>query len=109
MAAARLIRRPLADRDALDCALFIAEDNLDAAERFLGALETSYALLLDHPGIGQRRDFNDEKGRPLRAWPVPGFASYLVFYFEVDDVVEVVRILHGARDLPALFDSVPPH
>jgi plasmid stabilization system protein ParE len=35
---------------------------------------------------------------------VPGFESYLVFYVPSPGVVEVVRVLHGARDLPRLLE-----
>jgi len=39
---------------------------------------------------------------------VPGFESYLVFYVPSPGVVEVVRVLHGARDLPRFFEAQAP-
>jgi toxin ParE1/3/4 len=39
----------------------------------------------------------------IRAFPVAGFKSILVFYRTREDVLEIVRVLHGARDLEALF------
>jgi toxin ParE1/3/4 len=37
----------------------------------------------------------------LRVWPVPGFDRHLVFYVERADYIDVLRVLHGARDIPA--------
>ena len=37
-------------------------------------------------------------------WPIPKFANYLIFYRLTSEKVEiVVRVLHGARDIPSLF------
>jgi toxin ParE1/3/4 len=39
----------------------------------------------------------------LRMWVVADFENYLVFYFERANSIEVVRILHAARDIPVLL------
>jgi len=39
----------------------------------------------------------------LRAWPIDGFRNHLVFYRPTDEGVDIVRVLHGARDIEALF------
>ena len=31
--------------------------------------------------------------------------SYLIFYRPLPDSIEVVRVAHGSRDLPSIFDS----
>jgi toxin ParE1/3/4 len=36
----------------------------------------------------------------LRMWPIPGFKRYLNFYRPRRNGIEVVRVLHGAMDLP---------
>jgi toxin ParE1/3/4 len=41
----------------------------------------------------------------MRWHSVRGFRKYLVFYIPRSDGIEVVRVLHGARDLEALFRS----
>jgi plasmid stabilization system protein ParE len=40
----------------------------------------------------------------LRYWPVPGFERYLVFYVPTSARIDVVRVMHGARDLDLVFD-----
>lgn len=49
------------------------------------------------------RQFRRHKN--IRSWVVTEFTSYLIFYRELPDGsgVEIVRVLHGARDLDALF------
>jgi toxin ParE1/3/4 len=39
----------------------------------------------------------------LRVWPIDGFRNHLIFFHPTNDGVEIVRVLHGARDLEALF------
>lgn len=36
---------------------------------------------------------------------MPGFRKYLMFYCATDDALEVVRVLHGARDIAALLEE----
>ena len=31
-------------------------------------------------------------------------ANYAIFYRPLEDGIEVIRIIHGARDLPKLFE-----
>lgn len=102
----RVVRRPQVYRDALEIALYIADDNPAAGERFLDALEEAYELLREHPEAGHACDINVSDERTLRSWPVKRFESYLVFYFSLErkSGIEVVRILHGARELPPLLE-----
>jgi len=55
-------------------------------------------LLSEQPGVG--RDRSDVLSG-LRGFPV---GNYVIFYQPVDDGIEIVRVLHGARDIPELFD-----
>lgn len=41
----------------------------------------------------------------MRVWPVKGFRKILVFYRPIAVGVEIVRVVHGARDFAALFDD----
>ena len=41
----------------------------------------------------------------MRSWRVEGFEAYLLFYRSKGGDVEIVRLLHGARDLEWLFDD----
>ena len=54
-------------------------------------------LLSEHPAIGRNRS---DLCLNLRGFPV---GNYIIFYYSVDAGIEVVRVLHGARDIPELF------
>lgn len=101
----RIVRRETALRDLLELASYIAEDNLEAAERFLDASESTFQFLLETPGAGVQREFLDPALVGLRMWPIRGFDKYLVFYREIGDGIEIIRVLHAARDIEYLFDS----
>lgn len=77
----------------------IAFDNIDAADRFLEAAYTTFCELARMPGMGRLRRFSQARIPDLRSFRVKGFENYLVFYIPVTDGVEVLHVLHGARDL----------
>jgi len=98
-------KRPLARQDVLEIASYIAADNLDAAERFLDAAEQTFALLASMPLMGRACEFRSPQAQGLRMWRVHGFERYLIFYRPSEDGVDVVRVLHAARDLESLFEA----
>jgi toxin ParE1/3/4 len=79
---------------------YAAESGEDLALRFVDALERALDLIARHPAAGSPR-FGYELQLPgLRAHTLREF-PYLVFYMERDDFVDVWRVLHGRRDVPA--------
>ena len=90
-------RSALAEQDYRDIWRYIAADNPDAADRLLLRIDSKLELYADNPGIGTARD-NLAPG--LRSFPV---GNYLVFYRIVPDGIELVRVLHGSRDLEKLL------
>ncbi len=38
-------------------------------------------------------------------WFVQGFERHLIFYRVLDDEVEILRVLHAARDIEGIFDD----
>jgi toxin ParE1/3/4 len=99
--------RPLADSETGYHADYIARDNPDAALRFLDAVQAIYDIIGEHPGIGSTRYAHLPMLANLRVWPVSGFEKYLVFYIERSDYVDVLRILHAARDIPTVLQETP--
>ena len=76
--------------------------NEAVAERFFDAAERSVNRLIKYPGVGRKRD---ELSPGLRAFSVHGFRDVLIFYRENPRGVFVERVIHGAQDLPELFES----
>jgi toxin ParE1/3/4 len=70
------------------------------ADRVIRSLHASCRRLAEMPGMGRRRNFPNPEFAGLRSWTVE---PYVVFYVPLPDTVEIVRILHGARDIEALF------
>jgi toxin ParE1/3/4 len=76
----------------------IAESSVDAALRVYNALEEAFELLAENPGIGHRRE--DLTARPVKFWSV---FSYIVIYRPEKRPIEVLAVLHGARDIPRVL------
>jgi toxin ParE1/3/4 len=41
----------------------------------------------------------------LRIWRIDGFPNHLIFYRPIEGGIEIVRVLHGARDIDAVLES----
>ena len=82
-----------AEADLDEIWLFIATDNLSAADRLLDRISNAFVMLADNPLAGRERP---ELGRGIRSFPV---GNYVVFYEGTANSVSIVRVLHGARDI----------
>jgi toxin ParE1/3/4 len=98
-------KRRQAERDLEECFVYIAEENIDAGVHFLVAAEESCEFLAKMPMIGSPRELRSKRLRNLRVWPVKGFEDYLIFYRPMDDGIEVLRVLHGRRDIEGIFSD----
>lgn len=104
----RVERHQQAIRDLDEQAAYMARDNPDAARRFLGAAEAEFTKIAENPRIGRRREFRSPQLSGLRSWRITGFDNHLVFYRIHQDHIEVLRVVHGARDLPTVLGDDPP-
>ena len=84
-------------RDAAEIWHFIAEDNPRAATVLIEKFEKTLRLLSDFPRIGTDRS---DLAKSLRSFPV---GNYLLLYRPLKTGVQLIRIVHGARDLRVLF------
>lgn len=97
MSGGQLRRTRRAEKDLLELWLHIAQDNEAAADALLDRIEEKCALLASSPEMGPaRRDI----APGLRFFPVE---RYVILYRIIDNGVEIVRVVHGARYLPALL------
>ncbi len=92
----RVLLRPLAEEDILDIWLFIAGDDQEAADRWVDRLEASLTLWASQPLIGRKRDELQPRLHSM------AFGRHVVFYEPLADGIDVVRVLHGTRDLGPL-------
>ncbi|WP_075223121.1 type II toxin-antitoxin system RelE/ParE family toxin [Acuticoccus yangtzensis] len=94
----RLGYAPTALADLRDIALYIAEDDPDRALSFVAELERTAALAAERPASFRERS---DIAPGLR---VVVHGRYLIFFRELAEEVRIVRVLHGARNLPGLFE-----
>jgi toxin ParE1/3/4 len=97
----RIRTKAIEDLDGL--AAYIQKDSPASAIRFLDAAEETFDLLAQSPELGGRYEVSNSQLASLRVWRVKGFEKLLVFYQRIARGVEIIRVVHGARDLPALF------
>jgi toxin ParE1/3/4 len=97
----QISRRPLAALDILDIWDYIAEDDIAAADRWVDDLDATLRSLATQPMMGRSRD---DLAEGLRSLP---FRRYVIFYLPIDDGIDVVRVLHGARDIDAVLGEGP--
>lgn len=96
---------PAADVDVDEQFFYLAQRSPDAARRFLLATERTFEELLRTPRAGHPFGSTAPRLSNLRIWRVQGFANHLVFYRESDTVIEIVRVLHAARDAERILSE----
>ena len=96
-----VVPREQASLDVDDAvAYYLDEATASVALDFIDALEQAYTHIGRHPGTGSPR-YGHELDLPgLRSWSLSRY-PYLVFYVERPDHIDVWRVLHGQRDIPA--------
>lgn len=88
--------RPQAERDVYDVMSYIGQRNPRAALRWQDEIYATFAMIGSMPGIGTARETPQLK---TQMFPKDG---YLIFYRVYEDGVEILRVLHAARDWPKL-------
>ncbi|HWS65126.1 MAG TPA: type II toxin-antitoxin system RelE/ParE family toxin [Steroidobacteraceae bacterium] len=95
----RITKTARAEQDLEEIWFYVAVDNVGAADALLDELENSVRLLATQPKMGRARE---ELASELRSFPV---RRYVVFYRPLVDGIEVVRVLHGARDVTEIAEE----
>ncbi len=105
----RVVFRRAACDDLVEIASFIAADNSTAAERFLDRVLETIEHLQAMPHLGRLMEFAtpliDPELSGIRTKTVNHFRNYSIYYFVHPDRIEIVRILHGMRDVDDVFDA----
>lgn len=95
---ATVIWMPVADNDLLDIWCYYASKSPAVADRICHKITKRCERVAEFPESGSPRF---ELGRGLRSFRV---GDYLIFYQPIRNGIEVLRILHGARDIPPIFE-----
>jgi toxin ParE1/3/4 len=95
--------RPRAHLDLLEQFNYLAENaTLEVAKRYLAAVESTCARIAARPltGVRYRPHSSDTRRAPVR-----GFEHYLIFYVPRANGIDIIRVLHGARDIAGILRS----
>lgn len=87
--------QPRAKADLSEIWEFIADDSDDQADAFIDLIDQKFQLLAQQAGLGRRWD---ELAEGLRSFPV---GRYVISYLLIPGGAQIVRVLHGARDIEA--------
>lgn len=94
---ASIVKSPRAKRDLLEIWEYIADDSEARADEFIVRFDTKFRLLAERSGLGRPRE---ELAEGLRSFPL---GRYVIFFRPVPKGVEIIRVLHSARDLNTGF------
>lgn len=104
----RILRRESARRDLTTQWVWCFENaSPEIAEKFIQAVEKTLYLLAIQPLSGAVVPTATPKLKGLRRFCIQdGFDKSLAFYFPLEDGIDLVRIVHGNRDLERLFTEM---
>jgi toxin ParE1/3/4 len=95
----RYILAPSARLDLKEILRYITRFNPAAARRLKVSIQQQCKRLADYPNMGRDRE---QLSSGLRSFPIE---DYLIFYRQIANGIEIVRIVSGYRDLEALFSN----
>jgi toxin ParE1/3/4 len=96
-----LLPRESASRDVEDAVdYYLNEADEQIALGFIEALEQAYLHIASQPASGSPRYAHELNLPGLRSWPMQRY-PYLIFYVELPNHIDIWRVLHGQRDIPA--------
>ncbi len=87
----------VAFRDLQEIETYIATDSPAAADKVIDSIESTCGMLAREPYAGRKRPELDPR---LRSFVV---GQYVIFYAEQNASIDIIRILHGRRDIEAIF------
>ncbi len=88
-----------AKQDLENIAVYLAEQNLNHAQKLLSELRRKFSLLSENPKLGKLKD---KYIIDIRSF---SHKHYVIFYFPTENGIEIYRVIHDARDIDDLFES----
>ncbi|HEY1218729.1 MAG: type II toxin-antitoxin system RelE/ParE family toxin [Bryobacteraceae bacterium] len=96
----QFVLTPEARADLIEIWNYIAEDSIDSADQVVARLYDAFARLGQAPKVGHHRE--DLADSRHRFWSV---YSYVIAYRWETTPVQIIAIVHGARQLEAFFQQ----
>lgn len=96
-----------ARRDLFSIARYIENDSPQAAGKFLEVFEHACDTISSLPEMGSVPEalLHMPRLKSARMLPIKHFAKHLIFYRTIaEGKIEIIRVIHGARDIPSLFN-----
>lgn len=97
----KIVKLPQALTDLVETADYLADDDVEVADRFFDAFEATLDDIRKTPKIGSIRKYKNQID--VRMWFVRGFGKSLIFYTESADEIVILRVIHAARDYTRFF------
>jgi toxin ParE1/3/4 len=94
-----ILKRPRALDDLAEIWVYIAADSFENADNFVALIDSKLRALARRPGIGR---FRPEVGNGIHSFAV---GRYVIFYLQLSNGIEIVRVLHGARDIDSILQD----
>jgi toxin ParE1/3/4 len=88
-----------AEEDLREIWAYVAESNPEAANRLVKEITRRFTVLRDHPHMGREQD---RLMVNLRSFVVQ---NYFIFYQPFEGGIEILRVLHGSRDIGSIFEG----
>ena len=102
----KIQRSQKALHDLEELADFLRGISVEVAQRFVEASDKTFRFLAENREVGQQCSFADPRLSGMRVWQIQGFRNHLVYFRPTDDGIEIIRVLHGARDIDQLFSGI---
>jgi toxin ParE1/3/4 len=88
-----------AEEDLKEIWNYVAQHNPETASKLIKEIIGKFAFLRDYPHAGRKQH---KLLVNLRSSVVK---SYIIFYQPFEDRIEILRIMHGSRDVESIFES----
>ena len=97
-----------AKQDLAEIYDYLDQRSESAADRFYDAVYETVEQLLVSTGLGGRYQCSNPEMEGVRIWRVNGFPNHLIFYRQQGDMLQILRVIHGARDYDTMFSEDRP-
>jgi len=94
--------------ELVSLSFYIAEQDEEAAQRFLDACDETFIFLSENRFVGSQRKFNNSSLAEVRMWRVNGYEKYLIFYHPLNDGVKILHVIHSRRNYNRIFEDEKP-